>query len=174
MKQDYVYALSHRAASQRGGGKARNLQFLLQRHFPVPQGWVVTWDAQNDYLLQGEAVLVQLRKNLADKVSPDKTYAVRSSASVEDESRHSCAGLFRSILQVRGLDAVLDSIRLVWKSLASAEYAAYRQKNQTTDKPVRMAVIIQEMVQVVYSGVVFSKNPLTGLSEIIIDRKSVV
>ena len=33
-----------------------------------------------------------------------------------------------------------------------------------------MAVLLQEMVTPALSGVVFSKNPLTGLDEVIVER----
>lgn len=169
MRRHYLHALSDRSNHAKAGGKAENLYFLLRHHFPIPPGWVVSWDAQSDYQQQGEVVWDMLRGELSDIIKPDLFYAVRSSASVEDDCQFSYAGLFRSVLQIKGLDSVLDSIKLVWQSLESAEFLAYREKNIADSTPVRMAVIIQEMVPAVISGIVFSKNPLTGLSETIIE-----
>jgi pyruvate,water dikinase len=169
LRRHYLYPLADRSIGSKGGGKAKNLRFLLQHHFPVPPGWVVSCDALIDYQKQGEAFLDTLCCELSEKIRPDLAYAVRSSASVEDDSHCSCAGLFRSILHVNGIDSIIDSIKAVWLSLGSAEFLAYSHKNLVNETPVRMAVIIQEMVPAVFSGIVFSKNPLTGLSETIIE-----
>jgi phosphohistidine swiveling domain-containing protein len=169
VKKHYIHDLTDRSILATGGSKAKNLHFLMRHHFPVPPGWVVSWDALSDYLRQGDAFMKILRLELSEKIKPDQDYAVRSSASVEDDSQCSCAGLFRSFLKVRGLDHILDCIKTVWGSLESPEFIAYRQNNPAAAVPVKMAVIIQEMVPANYSGVVFSKNPLTGLSETIIE-----
>lgn len=165
----YLYDLKNRSVGLKGGSKAKNLHFLMRHDFPVPSGWVVSSDALSDYQIQSEAVLASLRKELASLVKPEQAYALRSSASVEDDGHCSCAGLFRSILKVKGLDRIIDSIKAVWQSLESDEFKAYRLKNPGLAEQVRMAVIIQEMVPAVFSGVVFSKNPMTGLSETIIE-----
>lgn len=41
--------------------------------------------------------------------------------------------------------------------------------NQADDRPIEMAVILQEMVEPVASGVAFSKHPVTGLNEIVVE-----
>jgi pyruvate, water dikinase len=169
VKKHYLHELTDRSILSNGGSKAKNLHFLIRNHFPVPPGWVVSWDALSDYMLLDEALMEALRLELSGKIKPDQEYAVRSSASVEDDSHCSCAGLFRTILHVKGLDNILESIKDVWESSESAGYIAYRQKTPTSALPVKMAVIIQEMVPAVYSGVVFSSNPMTGLSETIIE-----
>lgn len=169
MKGHYLFALADRSIRSRGGGKAKNLRFLLRNKFPVPSGWVLSWDAHMDYQSQGYLVIDKIRSELSKTIRSDQYYAVRSSASVEDDGQFSYAGIFRSILQVKGIDSILESILIVWQSLDSEEFAAYRQNNPSDKSAVRMGVIIQEMVPAVISGVVFSKNPMTGLSETIIE-----
>jgi len=168
-KKHYVVTLADRSTDDKGGSKAKNLRFLLRHHFPVPSGVVVTWDALDDYKQQGEIVLDSIRTDLEKIIDPNQFYAVRSSASVEDDVQFSYAGIFRSILQVKGLDSILENIKFVWASLTSDEYLAYQKNNPIDLSLVKMAVIVQEMVPAVYSGVIFSRNPMTGLSETIIE-----
>lgn len=165
----YVVTLADRSTDDKGGSKAKNLRFLLRHDFLVPTGYVVTWDALDDYKQHGVSVLNSIRTELVKIIHHDQYYAVRSSASVEDDVQFSYAGIFRSILKVKGIDSILENIKLVWDSLTSTEFLTYQNNNPVDRTSVKMAVIIQEMVPALYSGVIFSRNPLTGLSETIIE-----
>lgn len=169
MSKRYLYPLDKPAACTYGGSKANNLNFLLRHHFPVPAGYVISWQAQADFQLQAAFTIDQLRRELSQVIEAEHAYAVRSSCTVEDSSQCSCAGLFHSFLNVSGLDAIIESIQLVWQSINSSEFLAYRENQPAAAQDARMAVIIQDMVPTVCSGVVFSKNPLTGLTETIIE-----
>lgn len=169
MHKKYVRSLDRLFLTQKCGRKAENLSFLLRNRFHVPSGWVVTWDAFADFQLHGSRILDVLHHELEAVISPGQTYAVRSSASVEDDGRCSFAGQFRSFLDIQGLPAVLECIQAVWRSADSAEFQAYQQQHSVSAESVQMAVIIQEMVRAKVSGVAFSKSPLTGLSETIIE-----
>ena len=135
----------------------KNLRFLAKNRYPVPRGWVISWEAQSDYRHEGNMVVERLRMELTDKIQPDKRYAVRSSASVEDDNEYSCAGLFCSLLQVQGIDSILKGILEVWKSSESEKFLAYCMSHALDPVHVQMGVIIQEMVPAKCSGVVFSK-----------------
>ena len=87
--------------------------------------------------------------------------AVRSSAANEDGTVMSFAGQFDSVLGVRadaGGEPLWDALRQVWASAFHERAAAY----QATGDSVRMAVVIQEMVDPAVSGVAFSADPVTG------------
>ena len=92
--------------------------------------------------------------------------AVRSSAAGEDSRTRSFAGQFDSILGVRhqrGDDGALwDAVRAVWASAFNAHAAAYDAGQPSHAPGVRMAVVIQEMVDPFSSGVAFSADPVTG------------
>jgi pyruvate,water dikinase len=89
-----------------------------------------------------------------------KVVSVRSSAPGEDASKTSFAGLHESYVNISGVDAILDHIRLVWASLWSDRALLYRQElGMDVEKSV-MAVVVQEMVQGERSGVVFGKSPM--------------
>jgi phosphohistidine swiveling domain-containing protein len=169
MSNRYVFPITGRSIHPHAGSKAANLNFLLRHRFRVPASWVIIWSALDDYAADQTALLSVIRRELQTIIEPGKLYAVRSSASVEDHGARSCAGLFQSFLNIRGLDAITDRICRVWDSLNSFEFQVYRQNHLPAGTPAHMAVIIQEMVPARASGVVFSKNPLTGLSETIIE-----
>jgi phosphoenolpyruvate synthase/pyruvate phosphate dikinase len=84
---------------------------------------------------------------------------VRSSAPAEDSTASSFAGLHDSFVNVHGLPALLDSVRLVWASLWSDRALLYRQELGLDPASSVMAVIVQEMIPGDCSGVAFSQCP---------------
>ncbi|MER5625256.1 PEP/pyruvate-binding domain-containing protein [Streptosporangium sp. NPDC002544] len=88
--------------------------------------------------------------------------AVRSSATAEDLPHASFAGQQDTYLNVIGADAVLDAVRRCWASLWTDRAVAYRAANGIDHGTVRLAVVIQEMVQSEVAGVMFTANPVTG------------
>ncbi len=88
--------------------------------------------------------------------------AVRSSATAEDLPAASFAGQQDTLLQVVGVDAVLDAVRRCWASLWTARAVAYRASNGIDHRTVQLAVVVQQMVPAAVAGVLFTANPLTG------------
>jgi pyruvate,water dikinase len=84
-------------------------------------------------------------------------FAVRSSATCEDGTLLSMAGLAESILGVRGGEALATAVRQVWASIASGRALAYLAAHGVRD--VGMAVIIQRMVEAIAAGVMFTRAP---------------
>ncbi|KAH3757682.1 phosphoenolpyruvate synthase [Pelomyxa schiedti] len=96
--------------------------------------------------------------------------AVRSSATTEDSSDCSFAGLHDTYLNVIGEDEVINSLVKCWSSLWNTRAAGYRARNHVLNEGASMAVIVQEMVQSHASGVAFTANPVSGNRfEIVID-----
>jgi pyruvate,water dikinase len=93
------------------------------------------------------------------------SFAVRSSATVEDAAGMSFAGQFESILNVHGADALLDAIKTCWLSLFSERALVYLARQRVPAEKVRMAVLVQEMVEADHAGVVFTADPLTGATD---------
>ena len=89
----------------------------------------------------------------------DRAVVVRSSAPEEDSARASFAGLHESFVNVIGVEAILHHLRLVWASLWSDAALLYRQELGLDIEKSSMAVVIQELVSGVCSGVAFSRNP---------------
>lgn len=89
----------------------------------------------------------------------DRPVTVRSSAPVEDSATASFAGLHDSFVNVRGLAAIFDRLRLVWASLWSDRALLYRQELGLDPATSSMAVIVQHLVIGDCSGVAFSRCP---------------
>ncbi len=151
------------------GGKAERLHFLLRRGWPVPHSYVCTWDAYERYHAGDTELTASLRSELQATLAKDCSYAVRSSASIEDGREHSFAGQFKTFLDVQGVEGVLEAMQLIWEGALEPGVEAYLEKHSIDPGDLKMAIIIQEMVQPRFSGVSFSKNPMTGMDEVIVE-----
>jgi rifampicin phosphotransferase len=92
----------------------------------------------------------------------EEPVAVRSSATAEDLPFASFAGQQDTYLNVVGVDAVLDAVHRCWASLWTDRAASYRATNGIDHRDVRLAVIVQRMVDAAVAGVMFTANPVTG------------
>src|SRR5215208_3538123 len=88
--------------------------------------------------------------------------AVRSSATAEDLPYASFAGQQETYLNVVGADNVLDAVRRCWTSLWTDRAVSYRASNGIDHRSVRLAVVVQRMVEAEVAGILFTANPLTG------------
>lgn len=88
--------------------------------------------------------------------------AVRSSATAEDLPFASFAGQQDTYLNIVGSDAVLDAVKRCWASLWTERAVSYRQSLSIDHAAVRLSVVIQQMVDAVTAGVLFTANPLSG------------
>lgn len=88
--------------------------------------------------------------------------AVRSSATAEDLPYASFAGQQDTFLGITGEDAVLDAVRRCWASLWTDRAVAYRDANGIDHRSVRLAVVVQALVDAAVAGVLFTADPLTG------------
>jgi phosphohistidine swiveling domain-containing protein len=158
-----VYSLRRRRLPARIGTKARNLGFLFRHGFAVPAGYVCSPAA----CAAGQARA--LRRELEALLVAGRSYAVRSCANIEDGASHSFAGQFRTVLGVWGLEEGIAAIGEVCGSARAPEVLPYLHRAGRPGELPAMAVIVQEMVPAVFSGVAFSKNPITGLAEVVIE-----
>jgi pyruvate,water dikinase len=105
---------------------------------------------------------------LTDARLADVPVAVRSSATTEDSTAASFAGIHGSLLHVTGQQAVLQAIKRCYASLWTPQALAYRRKLGLADEAVACAVLICAMVSgpeyapPVAAGVAFSCDPRTG------------
>jgi len=95
--------------------------------------------------------------------------AVRSSATAEDLAEASFAGLQESYLNVQGTENVLNAIRRCWGSLFTPRVLVYRQKKGFDHASVRLAVLVQKMVEATVSGILFTRDPNTGENHMIVE-----
>jgi pyruvate,water dikinase len=109
-----------------------------------------------------QVVVDQIRQAYADLDGGEQRVAVRSSATAEDLPGMSFAGQQETYLNVRGEEALLDSVRRCWASLWTARAIGYRLKMGIDQRSVSMAVVVQRMVPSELAGVLFTANPTTG------------
>ena len=88
--------------------------------------------------------------------------AVRSSATAEDLPGASFAGQQDTYLNVVGAESVLDAVRRCWASLWTDRAVSYRATNGIDPRGVRLAVVVQRMIDATVAGVLFTANPVTG------------
>ncbi|OGD52566.1 hypothetical protein A3J78_00015 [Candidatus Beckwithbacteria bacterium RBG_13_35_6] len=84
-------------------------------------------------------------------------YAVRSSANFEDGVNCSFAGLFDTFLGV-SKDNLMDAIKRCYASIFSLQVLTYCLYNKLDFSQIKMAVIIQKMVEAEKGGVIFTSN----------------
>ncbi|MDQ0676041.1 phosphohistidine swiveling domain-containing protein [Pseudarthrobacter siccitolerans] len=92
----------------------------------------------------------------------DAPVAVRSSATAEDLASASFAGQQETYLNVRGAEALAAAVIDCWASLWTARAMAYRAREGVGPEEVRLAVVIQQMVEADAAGVMFTANPTNG------------
>lgn len=136
------------------GNKALRLSVMKTAGLPVPDGLVLRQEAIADFqqmsLPQQERFAAQIWQLIAEKPC-----AVRSSASNEDGAEQSFAGVFESELDVTG-DTLRGALNSVVASFSSERAASYDQQAQDTSAA---NVLVQQMVQADYAGVLFTQDP---------------
>lgn len=112
----------------------------------------------SDKLIISDSVFSELKKFIDN----DKKYAVRSSGIKEDLEGFSFAGQYESFINVTGYDNIKDAIKKCYSSMFSKTVLSYLLNNKINAENLKMAVIIQEMVDSEISGVAFTVNPISG------------
>jgi rifampicin phosphotransferase len=97
------------------------------------------------------------------------SYAVRSAGIYEDLSNRSYAGIYKSLLNVRGISGLKNAVAEVWKS-AYAYNAIFEQlANDQLKDGHGLNVMIQKMVKGSVFGVAFSRHPVTNNDVFVIE-----
>ncbi|MBI4058653.1 phosphoenolpyruvate synthase [Candidatus Microgenomates bacterium] len=87
--------------------------------------------------------------------------AVRSSATAEDLPKASFAGQQATFLNIKGEPNLFEAIRDCWTSLFTPRAIFYRHQNKISESKVKIAVVVQQMVESEISGVAFTVDPIT-------------
>jgi phosphoenolpyruvate synthase/pyruvate phosphate dikinase len=148
-----ITKLSEVKSSNNFGGKAANLAKLLQNNIPVPDGFAVGLTAFDDGKLTDES-----RQQIHMLLKDEKQYAVRSSALAEDAEGESWAGQFETFLNTEPID-VISKVEQCHNSIKSRAKA---YANDALTDNFNVAVVVQEMLEPEYAGVLFTKDPVSG------------
>ena len=159
------------------GGKTANLG-RLATSFRVPPGFCLDASAFDELrpALDGDvSARARLRElvaasyaDLARRVGErEPRVAVRSSAIGEDSGDASFAGQHDTVLDVSGVDAVVDALLDCWRSVYSERATAYRKQRGIAGAP-RIAVLVQLMVPADASAIAFSADPVSGTRDVVV------
>jgi len=166
------------------GGKGLPLIDLKSKNIPIPSGFIVTTEAHGLFLkesnldrdikrLASHSKFKNIQTLIKRASMPDKllskieteleqsrieSYAVRSSANVEDSSSNSWAGVFESYINIPR-SKVIDHIKQCWASIFNPRAVDY-SGSLSNLLSIRMAVIVQQSINCGVSGVCFTKDPL--------------
>jgi pyruvate,water dikinase len=90
--------------------------------------------------------------------------AVRSSCVDEDSAAASFAGQHLTVLNVPTADDVADAVREIWWSANSDSAITYRKRLGVFTRP-SVGVVVQSLLSPECAGVMFTRNPITGADE---------
>ena len=132
------------------GGKAFGLNKLTKLNVSVPIAYGINQKSINS-IIEGEESaineLIQIISSFDDKTK----FAVRSSASNEDGSEKSFAGMYESVLNVsNSIGDIIDAIKKVNNSSSSNRIESYNGEKSD------MNIVLQEMIKPKLSGVCFT------------------
>lgn len=134
------------------GGKGFTLGLMKNAGFPVPDGLIL--DSLPNQFEMDEI------KNWWAKNNHQKL-AVRSSAVGEDSSEQSFAGQNSTYLNIEKYSDLEAAIKNCFSSINKKSSTLYRE-HFLGDSHGVMNVVLQVMVDPLYSGVFFSTDPRTG------------
>jgi pyruvate,water dikinase len=117
-----------------------------------------------------EAAVRVAYEHLSKEIGHDDfSVAVRSSATAEDLPDASFAGQQETFLNIKGVDSVLASIKLVFASLYNDRAIAYRVHHQFAHHEVALSAGIQQMIRsdLAVSGVMFTMDTESGFDQVV-------
>lgn len=144
------------------GGKAGNLARLLEAGLPVPDGLAISADS-----FIGGKLKAEYKKPILEQTDKNIKYAVRSSALVEDSADASWAGQFESFLNISTgeLTATIEKCH----GSAGQRAKAYSKSKGDGKQEFSVPVVVQEMIKPSHAGVLFTRDPVTGADQFIVE-----
>jgi len=91
----------------------------------------------------------------------DAWVSVRSSVVFPNDKDVSFTGIFSTELNVRKYDELLPSIKRIFSSMFSDDVVAYAKRMNIDISDVKMAVVVQKMVQSEVAGIVYTVDPIS-------------
>ena len=125
------------------GNKAVNLRKLAGIGMKTPQTYAIKWEAYQRYVKDDDLLIDELKAEIAETIDPGKTYAVRSSANIEDSMDRSFAGQFKSVLHVQGVDNVFQAVWAVWSSAQTPAVKTYLERHNVPASELAVGDLIR-------------------------------
>ena len=140
------------------GGKAAHLAQLIAADFAVPDGLVIPISAERSGPIAQDSSRA-LATAVVERMGPGP-FAIRSSATGEDGTNRSWAGMFETVLNVTGVEGIAEALVLV-----SASGQGSRAQGYDAGDPGGLAVLVQPMVDARIAGVAFTSGSRVGAVE---------
>ena len=147
------------------GGKAVQLGTAIRAGLPVPPGFALGAPCV-EAVAAGDPAATEATVDCFEQL--DGPVSVRSSGIGEDSEKTSFAGQHLTVLNVRGGTAAVAAVREVRDSGHSETAIAYREMLGIEGEP-QIGVVIQRLVEPDAAGVLFTRHPVTGVAERVID-----
>jgi pyruvate,water dikinase len=147
------------------GGKAAQLAVAFRAGLPVPHG--VALSAQFvRAVARGRPEALRQLADVAELV--EFPVAARSSAVGEDSESASFAGQHLTRLNVCSAEELAAAVRAVWESGHSESALSYRRRLGLHQEAL-VGVVVQELVAPDCAGVLFTRNPIDGVKELVVE-----
>jgi pyruvate,water dikinase len=147
------------------GSKAVGLGEAARAGLPLPPGVALSGAVVEEVASGDERTLKKVTKAVGPLGWP---VAVRSSAVDEDGAEASFAGQHLTLLNVMSMEGVGEALREVWWSANSDAAISYRQRVGLFVRP-SVGVVVQALLDPDVAGVMFTRNPITGADERMIE-----
>jgi pyruvate,water dikinase len=147
------------------GSKAVGLGEAARAGLPVPPGVALSGTVV-EAVASGDKAAIDDVKALVGPIG--RPFAVRSSAADEDGAEASFAGQHLTLLNVPSVHDVSSAVREVWWSANSDSAISYRQRVGRFTRP-SVGVVVQALLDPDCAGVMFTRNPVTGADELMIE-----
>jgi pyruvate, water dikinase len=149
----------------RFGGKAAQLAEALRAGLPVPRGVALSVTLV-DAVARDESGAAGEVERAASLLRPP--LAARSSAVSEDAHDASFAGQHLTCLNLPSAAEAVAAVSEIRRSAHEGAALVYRTRLGVTEPP-RAAVVLQELVDADCAGVLFTRNPLDGADELVVE-----
>ena len=160
------------------GSKANNLMIIKKKTpYAIPKSLVLTIDL-HEKLIKYNNIKDPFSFNWSKFKIPDKycdkifqkindtfkekPLVIRSSSTCEDSPILSFAGQYSSFLNIKGKKNILNAIHLCYASMFSENAKLYIKLHNIKMEQEKMAIIIQELIQVTHAGIFFTADPVYG------------
>jgi pyruvate,water dikinase len=167
------------------GGKALNLNKLRQAAYLIPEGYIVTTEAFNEFMeynnidynsdeylaynveIQQEILKSKLQETFQKKLNAVfndmkgrgvESFVIRSSAICEDSEEYSMAGMFESYVNLSTYEEIEEAVKKCYSSLFSERVLNFLFDNEISFDNLKMALVLQEYISGNVSGVMFTAD----------------
>ena len=147
------------------GSKAVGLGEATRAGLPLPPGVALSGAVVEAVASGDEGAIEQVGALVRSLTGP---LAVRSSAVDEDGAEASFAGQHLTLLNVPSAKEVGPALREVWWSANSDAAITYRQRVGLFSRP-SVGVVVQTLLDPDSAGVMFTRNPINGADERVIE-----